>query len=123
MELVTRMKKRGFAIVVFFIMTFAVLGITQEILKAKFVQDSTTIVDGFYAEQKNDIDVLFLGSSNCFCTVDPVVLYEEYGIAFYTVPSVRHYRYLFVVFERSTKETKAKSGCVRDELYSGTDCI
>lgn len=81
------MKKRVLAIVIFFLMTFAVLGVTQEILKAKFVQDSTAIVDGFYAEKKNDIDVLFLGSSNCFCTIDPLVLYEEYGIASYNFAS------------------------------------
>lgn len=87
MGLIIRMKKRLFAIVVFFLMTFAVLGITQEILKAKFVQDSTVIVDGFYAEKKNDIDVLFIGSSNCFCTIDPLVLYEEYGITAYNFAS------------------------------------
>ena len=75
------MKKRIFAVVVFVIMTMTVLGIGQEILKAKYVQDSTAIVNGFYAEKKNDIEVLFLGSSNCFCTIDPLVLYEEYGIA------------------------------------------
>lgn len=81
------MKKRVLAIVVFFAMTIAVLGVTQEILKAKFVQDSTAIVDGFYAEKKNDIEVLFIGSSNSFCTIDPLVLYEEYGIASYNFAS------------------------------------
>lgn len=81
------MKKRVLAIVVFLAMTLAVLGITQEILKAKFIQDSTTIVDGFYEEKKNDIDVLFIGSSNSFCTIDPLVLYEEYGIASYNFAS------------------------------------
>ena len=47
------MKKRIFAVVVFVIMTMTVLGIGQEILKAKYVQDSTAIVNGFYAEKKN----------------------------------------------------------------------
>lgn len=81
------MKKRVLAIAVFLIMTMAVLGITQEILQEKFVQDATTIVDGFYKEKKNDIDVLFIGSSNSFCTIDPLVLYEEYGIAAYNFAS------------------------------------
>lgn len=81
------MKKRVLAIVIFLTMTLAVLGITQEILKAKFIQDSTTIVDGFYAEKEDDIDVLFVGSSNSFCTIDPLVLYEEYGIASYNFAS------------------------------------
>ena len=81
------MKKRILAVVGFLALTILALGITQEILKAKFIQDSTTIIDGFYTEKKNDIDVLFLGSSNCFCTIDPLVLYEEYGIASYDFAS------------------------------------
>lgn len=81
------MKKRIFAVGAFIIMTMTVLGIGQEILKAKYVQDSTAIVNGFYAEKKNDIEVLFLGSSNCFCTIDPLVLYDEYGIAAYNFAS------------------------------------
>ena len=54
------MKKRFLAVGIFVIMTTVVLGIGQEILKAKYVQDSTAIVDGFYEEEKDDIDVLFL---------------------------------------------------------------
>lgn len=60
-----------------------VLTVTDRITRAKFIGDSTTIVDGFYAEKRNDIDMIVIGSSNSFCTVDPLVLYEEYGIAAY----------------------------------------
>jgi hypothetical protein len=61
----------------------ALLVFTGKIVRAKFIGDSTTIVNGFYAEKKNDIDVIIIGSSNGFCTVDPVTLYDEYGIAAY----------------------------------------
>lgn len=81
------MKKRVLSVIVFVAMMITVLGITQETLKAKYVQDSTAIINGFYEEKKNDIEVLFLGSSNCFCTIDPLVLYEEYGIASYNFAS------------------------------------
>lgn len=81
------MKRTGFsrvaAVVSFFLLICFVLGITGKIVRAKFIGDSTTIVDGFYAEKKNDIDVIVIGSSNSFCTVNPLVLYEEYGIAAY----------------------------------------
>lgn len=60
-----------------------VLTLTDKIIRAKFIGDSTTIVNGFYAEKKNDIDLIVIGSSNSFCTIDPLVLYEEYGIAAY----------------------------------------
>lgn len=60
-----------------------VLNVTDKIVRAKFIGDSTTIVNGFYAEKKNDIDLIVIGSSNSFCTINPLVLYEEYGIAAY----------------------------------------
>ncbi|MDE7476882.1 MAG: SGNH/GDSL hydrolase family protein [Lachnospiraceae bacterium] len=70
-------------IVLFVIFIGKVLSTANKIVCAKFIGDSTTIVDGFYAEKRNDIDMIVLGSSNSFCTVDPLVLYEEYGIAAY----------------------------------------
>lgn len=71
------------AIVAFVIFIGIVLTITGKIVRAKFIGDSTTIIDGFYAEKRNDIDLIVIGSSNSFCTVNPLVLYEEYGIAAY----------------------------------------
>ena len=73
----------SFKIILFILLSAVCMGIAGRILNAKFINDSTTIVDGFYAEKKNDIDVLVVGSSNSFCTIDPLVLYEEYGIAAY----------------------------------------
>ena len=64
-------------VAVFILFVSLVLTVTDRIVRAKFVGDSTTIVDGFYAEKKNDIDMIVIGSSNSFCTVDPVTLYEE----------------------------------------------
>lgn len=77
------MVSRIISIAVFVLFIGLVLTITDQITRAKFIGDSTTIVDGFYAEKKNDIDLIVIGSSNSFCTVDPLVLYEEYGIAAY----------------------------------------
>ncbi len=74
---------RAAAAALFVLFIGLVLSVTGKIVRAKFIGDSTTIVDGFYAEKKNDIDVIVIGSSNSFCTVNPLVLYEEYGIAAY----------------------------------------
>ncbi len=37
----------------------------------------------FYEEEKDSIDIVFLGSSHMFCNVSPSVLWKEYGIAGY----------------------------------------
>lgn len=70
-------------IIIFAAALLAALTLTGKIVRAKFIGDSTTIVNGFYAEKKNDIDLLVVGSSNSFCTIDPVILYDGYGIAAY----------------------------------------
>ena len=75
--------RRFIAVVVFLVVIGYVLSLTGKIVRAKFIGDSTTIVNGFFAEKKNDIDLLVLGSSNSFCTINPLVLYEQYGIAAY----------------------------------------
>lgn len=55
----------------------------QEILKLNMGHRGTDNVKGFYEEKENSIEVLFIGPSTMFCTADPLVLYEEYGIASY----------------------------------------
>ena len=47
--------KRTAAIVVFVLFISIVLVFTGKIVRAKFIGDSTTIVNGFYTEKKNDI--------------------------------------------------------------------
>lgn len=94
------------AIVVFILLTGLVLKVTDQIICAKFIGDSTTIVDGFYAEKKNDIDMIVIGSSNSFCTVDPVVLYEEYGIAAYDFGSSSQPVNISVLYLREALKTQ-----------------
>jgi hypothetical protein len=47
----------------------------------------TNIVGGFYEEPANSVDVLFLGSSNVFCNVNPLLLFKEEGITAYDFAS------------------------------------
>ena len=62
-----RVAARIICIVVFFLFIGTVLDGMSKIICAKFIGDSTTIVDGFYAEKKNDIDLVVIGSSNSWC--------------------------------------------------------
>lgn len=51
--------------------------------RVTFDYDTTRKVEGFYAEQKNSLDFVFVGSSQMFTSVVPAVLWEEYGITSY----------------------------------------
>ena len=58
----------------------------QEILRDKWMEgeyDPSVKIKGFYAEEENSLDVIFIGSSQVYADIAPAVLYEEYGIASY----------------------------------------
>jgi hypothetical protein len=41
------------------------------------------IIKGFYKEEKNSLDVIFMGNSDTYRGIDPMVIYNEYGITSY----------------------------------------
>lgn len=51
--------------------------------------DATTnnCVENFYAEEENKLDAVYLGSSNCFAFWNPIVAWQEYGIAVHSFAS------------------------------------
>lgn len=69
--------------VLFLLLLFGLFLKAEQILKLDMGHRGTDNVNGFYAEEENSVEVLFIGSSTMFCTADPLVLYEEYGIASY----------------------------------------
>ena len=63
--------------------------------------------DGFYAMEKNSLDVVFIGSSNIHCNINPNVIWNEYGIASYDFSSDMQdlgtsYYYLKQMFKRQS---------------------
>lgn len=94
------------AVMAFIVFLSLVLTVTDSVIRAKFIGDSTTIVNGFYAEKKNDIDLIVIGSSNSFCTVDPVTLYEEYGIAAYDFGSSSQPMNISVLYLKEALKTQ-----------------
>lgn len=47
--------------------------------------DYNSSVETFYRLERNSVDVLFLGSSHCYCSVDVADLWENHGIAAYSL--------------------------------------
>ncbi|MGN0132828.1 MAG: hypothetical protein ACI4AA_10340 [Lachnospiraceae bacterium] len=82
------MKKWKTAIkIICFICIFAALFLyVQEMLRDKWAEGEynvTTKVRGFYAEEENTLDVIFVGSSQMYADMSPAVLFQEYGITSY----------------------------------------
>lgn len=80
-------KVKFFGKFILFAAIFAVLFIcAQEVLRDKWLEgeyNTTSKVKGFYAEEENTLDVIFVGSSQMYADMAPAVLFEEYGIASY----------------------------------------
>lgn len=77
---------RSFRLILFWSILFLLFWYTQEVVKQKFIGDSTSIVNGFYACE-DKLDVVFIGPSSSFCTIVPEVLKEEYGMDTYILGS------------------------------------
>lgn len=81
----------------------------QQILKLNMGHRGTDNVNGFYAEKENSIEVLFIGASTMFCTADPLVLYEDYGIASYDFgSSAQPFELSYLFMQEALKTQKPK---------------
>lgn len=77
---ITKKIIRGCLTALAFVILFTLI---QTVLVPQYGSDSTTKVEGYYALEKNSVDVLFVGPSQMFCTVDAPRLYNEHGIHAY----------------------------------------
>lgn len=81
----------------------------QEILKLNMGHRGSDSVKGFYEEKENSIEVLFVGASTMFCTADPLVLYENYGIASYDYgSSAQPFELSYLFMQEAFKTQKPK---------------
>ena len=76
------MKKKLFSTIAFLIILAFLLGSAYKILYFKD-EEGILSLKHMYKQPDNRIDVLFLGSSHCFMSVNTKTLYDEYGIAGY----------------------------------------
>ena len=74
------------AIIVFVFLFVAMFSFISEILCRKSLGGAwnyTEKIAGFYNSQDNEYDVMFFGSSNTYCSFNPLVFYEESGVKSY----------------------------------------
>lgn len=76
-----------FSIIVFILLVYFLLHVLSLIFIPKWLTTDDNmhsyISKGFYAEKKNSLDILFMGNSDMYRGISPIVLYEKYGIAGY----------------------------------------
>ncbi len=70
----------------FCILAFSVFGAANDILRFKVV-DKADMIHPFYEVEENTLDVLCIGSSHAYHSVQPDLLWGEYGIPSYVLGS------------------------------------
>lgn len=112
------MKWKNTAKIIVFCAVAAVLfSCTYRVLSWKDTSgEYLSAMESFYDLEENVVDVLFLGSSHCYCSVNPAVLWENYGIASFSLAiSGQDLASSYHCMKEALKTQKPKVACV--EMY------
>ena len=86
-----KMYKKIISLIILIIIVILILFAISPIFVPKWVEGGdnyiTNIVRGFYAEKDNTLDVMFMGNSDMYRGMSPIMLWDEYGIASYSYTS------------------------------------
>lgn len=88
--------------------------------RVTFDYDTTRKVEGFYAEEKNSLDFVFVGSSQMFTTVVPAVLWEEYGITSYDFGANEQPMYVSYYYIKEALKYQNPKAIVLEVSYCNT---
>lgn len=72
----------GSFLAIFIVLFLFVTGVLQD-KRVEGEYNPTTKIRGFYAEEKNSLDFVFLGSSQLYADIAPAVLFRDYGMTAY----------------------------------------
>lgn len=74
--------KKWIRLTVFFFVFAALFLFLQEVFMPKWTEGlaATSVIDGFYAEERDSLDAVFFGTSHQVCGISPMELYEKTGI-------------------------------------------
>ena len=78
--------KRGAGIIAFLLVFLCLFSFADRILCRKETEgwwNVTSKIDGFYNSAKNEYDVMYFGSSNTYCSFNPLVVWEKTGVKSY----------------------------------------
>jgi len=95
------------------ILSLIILCISSKIFLPKWIDHRmnmmTFIMRGFYQEEKNSLDVIFVGNSDTYRGIDPLVMYHEYGFTSYNYVAAGQRIWTgYAMFEESLKYQEPK---------------
>ena len=112
--------KRCVSVIAFLLVLFLVLGRVYQVLSWKDGSGGyMTPVETFYGLEENVADVIFLGSSHCYCSIINSQLWDDYGIAGYSLSiSGQDIAASYYWLKEALKTQKPKVVCL--EMFGAT---
>lgn len=100
-------------------------GVTPALIpnNISFPYDITRKIKGFYEEPENSLDLIFVGSSQLFSTINPAVLWREQGITSYVFAANEQNPRLSYYFIREALKYQHPKAIVLDMFYCDFDRI
>lgn len=105
-----------------FVLFFVYLGVYEALSWKDTTGEYLSTTTRFYETEKNIIDVLFVGSSHCFCSVLPSLLWEDYGMSAFNMSiSCQDREATYYYIKETLKTQKPKIVCVElgTMMYDG----
>lgn len=104
--------KRIIAVTVFLAIFALLFSLCDRILCRKEIDgwwNVTAKIDGFYNSPENEYDVIFFGSSNAYCSFNPLVIWKETGVKSYVFATQQQpvwatYYYMKDAFKRQSPD-------------------
>ena len=104
--------KKIAAVAIFLTVFVMLFSLCDRILSRKETEgwwNVTAKIDGFYSSPKNEYDVIFFGSSNTYCSFNPLVIWEKTGVKSYVFATQQQpvwatYYYMKDAFKRQSPD-------------------
>ena len=81
----------------------------------------TTKIEGFYNENKNEFDVMYFGSSNTYCSFNPLIVYENTGVKSYVLATQQQPMWATYTYIKEALKTQNPKLVVLDVLMLSKD--
>ncbi len=104
--------KRAIGVIAFVLVLASVFSVSDRILSRKSIGgwwNVTEKIDGFYNSPQSEYDVIFFGSSNAYCSFNPLVIWEKTGVKSYVFATQQQpvwatYHYMVDAFDRQSPD-------------------
>lgn len=109
---------KSICFVIIFIILFAGTTNLFKDKRVNFTHDITRKLNGFYNEDKNSLDIVFIGSSQAYYALNPAIFWNEFGIPSYMLGANEQPLWISYHYIKEVLKYQNPKAIVLDVLYA-----